>query len=103
MKKIKKLQQGDVILKPVDYKVSGRKLDHLILAEGESTGHSHQLVDGLGQLIVMDNILHLQVFSEAAKLKHEEHREIVVPKGDYVVGQVNEYDPFEDEIRKVRD
>lgn len=98
-----KYQQGDVIIKKVDYEIVGEKLNHLILAEGEATGHAHRLTEGLGQLIMMDKILHLQIFSETAKLKHEEHAEIILPKGNFKIGIVREYDAFEDEIRQVRD
>jgi len=98
-----KYQQGDVIIKTVDYEIKGEKLDHLTLAEGEVTGHSHRIVEGLGQLIMMDKMMHLQIFSETAKLKHEEHNEIILPKGNYSVRIVREYDPFEKEIRQVQD
>jgi hypothetical protein len=142
-----KLQQGDVILTQVNYKVKGKKLDHLTLAEGEATGHHHSIVSGLGQLIMMDKIMHLQVFSETALLKHQEHdfrekirkckiyenidkkdydymkinnllpnknepfslfverlpRETIIPKGSWKIKIVREYDPFEEEIRRVAD
>ena len=98
-----KLQQGDVILESVNYEVDGEKLDHLILAEGESTGHNHQIVSGLGQLIMIDKIMHLQIFSETALLKHEEHKSINIPKGNWKIKIVREYDPFEKEIRRVAD
>lgn len=96
-------QQGDVLIKKVDYTVKGKKLNHLTLAEGEKTGHNHSIVEGLGQLIMMDKIMHLQVFSETALLKHQEHNEIRIPKGDYKIDIVREYDPFEDEMRRVQD
>jgi hypothetical protein len=99
----KKLQQGDVILEPVNYAIKGEKLNHLTLAEGESTGHYHRIESGLGQLIMMDKIMHLQIFSDTALLRHEEHNPINVPKGDYKIKIVREYDPFDDEIRQVRD
>jgi len=67
-----KWQQGDVIIRSINYEIEGEELDHLILAHGES-GHTHQLVDGIGKLIMMNEIMHLQVFSETALLKHEEH------------------------------
>lgn len=98
-----KLQQGDVLIKKVDYKIKGKKLDHMTLAEGEATGHHHSIVSGLGQLIMMDNIMHLQVFSETALLKHQEHNEIEIPKGDYRIEIVREYDHFEEEARRVAD
>ena len=64
-----KLQQGDVLIKKVDYEVDGKKLNHMTLAEGEATGHHHSIVSGLGQLVMMDRIMHLQVFSDTALLK----------------------------------
>jgi hypothetical protein len=98
-----KLQQGDVILNQVDYEIIGEKLDHLILAEGEATGHAHKITEGLATLVMMDKIMHLQIFSDTAKLKHDEHNEIIILKGNYKINIVREYDPFEDEIRAVRD
>ena len=35
------IRQGDVILKAFSDRITGRKLPHLTLAEGEVTGHSH--------------------------------------------------------------
>jgi hypothetical protein len=96
-------QQGDVLITEIDYDVKGTKLDHLTLAEGEATGHHHSIVEGLGKLIMMDNLMHLQIFSDVAKLKHQEHNEIILPKGNYKIDIIREYDPFEDEIRKVQD
>ena len=100
---MKKYQQGDVILKEVDYEIEGQELNHLILAEGEATGHSHQLINGIGKLIMMDKILHLKIFSDTALLKHEEHAPIELKKGNYVIHRVNEYDHFLEESRQVRD
>lgn len=97
-----KYQQGDVVIQKVK-KVKGKKLNHLILAEGEATGHSHQIVNGLACLYASGNDMFLKVLSETAKLKHEEHKEINIPKGDYQVGIIREKDPFENEIRQVRD
>ncbi|MEG4812800.1 hypothetical protein QUA82_35915 [Microcoleus sp. F8-D3] len=37
------IRQGDVILTPVP-KIEGEKKPHLTLAEGEVTGHSHQII-----------------------------------------------------------
>ena len=97
------LQQGDVLIKKVNYEIKGEKLDHLRLAEGEKTGHFHGITEGIGHLIMMDSIMHLEVLSETALLRHQEHNEIRIPKGNYKIEIVREYDPFEDEIRKVQD
>lgn len=96
-------QQGDVLIKQVDYNIKGNKLNHMTLAEGEASGHHHSIVSGLGQLIMMDNIMHLQVFSDTALLKHQEHGEIDIPKGDYKIEIVKEWDHWESEAREVRD
>ena len=97
-------QQGDVIIEKVDYEIKeGEKLDHLTLAEGEQTGHHHSIVSGIGQLIMFNNIMHLEVKSETALLRHQEHNEILIPQGIYRIGIVREYDPFEEEIRRVQD
>ena len=96
-------QQGDVLITKIDYEVKGEELEHLTLAEGEATGHHHSIVEGLGQLIMMDKLMHLQIFSKEATLKHQEHKEIILPKGNYKIEIIREYDPFEDEIRRVRD
>ena len=78
-------QQGDVLIKKIDYKIKGKELEHLTLAQGEATGHHHSIVSGIGKLIMMDNILHLKVFSDTALLEHQEHAKIEIPKGDYKI------------------
>ena len=100
---MKYYQQGDVLIKKIDYEIKGKKLNHLTLAEGEKTGHNHQIISGLGQLIMMDNMMHLQIFSDTALLKHQEHGEIEIQKGDYKIEIVKEYDHFEEETREVLD
>ena len=98
-------QQGDVLItKITDFNASSAtKLDHLILAEGEVTGHAHKLTDGIGQLMMLDNIVHLKIFSDKATITHDEHAPIIVPKGDYKINIVREYDHFNEESTRVRD
>lgn len=66
------IQQGDVLLVPCT-KISGKELDHLVLAEGESTGHKHEIIWGDAKLFQDDNVLYLDVQSDRAGLHHEEH------------------------------
>jgi hypothetical protein len=107
-----KYQQGDVLLKEIkSYGLSeefsakkikkGRKLDHLVLAEGEVTGHVHQITAGVAELVILGNTTLLKVLSDYAKLKHDTHDEIEIPKGDYVIDIVKEYDEIEE--RRVAD
>tara|TARA_B100000315_G_scaffold255014_1_gene297310 strand:- start:718 stop:1038 length:321 start_codon:yes stop_codon:yes gene_type:complete len=94
----KAYRQGDVIL-ICDAKIpeEKRKLCHSVLAEGEVTGHKHQVTEGDVELYedVVGGI-YLKVFSLDAKITHEEHGLIKLPKGDYEVRIQREYDPIED-------
>lgn len=83
-------RHGDVIIKKVS-KILGKKLNHLILAEGESTGHKHQVV-GDAELYEENGVLYLHV-EEESKVVHEEHKEIILPKGDYEITIQREYTP----------
>lgn len=99
-----RLQQGDVVIDKCKISLKeGKKLKHLVLAEGESTFHHHQIVSGVAALIMMKDKMFLKVMSDYAKLKHEEHNEIDIPKGTYEIKRVREYDHFKEESRRVQD
>ena len=89
---MKQYRQGDVLIIEID-KVKGKKLDHLTLAKGEVTGHSHKITEGNAELYEENGVLYLSVKDETAKLTHEEHKEIVLPKGDYEIKIQREYSP----------
>lgn len=95
-------QQGDVLLKKVS-EVKGKKLNHLTLALGEATGHHHTITKGEAELYDHEGTLFLKVKSDEAQLTHQEHNMITLPKGDYQVGIVQEYDHFAEEARRVQD
>ncbi|NEQ87702.1 MAG: hypothetical protein F6K26_49255 [Moorea sp. SIO2I5] len=86
------IRQGDVILLPVE-QINGQQLPHLTLAEGEVTGHSHRISDGVAQLYEKNGILYLQVLSETATLTHEDHQPIELPQGSWMVRIQREYEP----------
>jgi hypothetical protein len=86
------LRQGDVILIPATQAVSGAKLQHLTLAEGEVTGHRHQISQGEAELYERDGTLYLKVLSLTALLTHEEHYPIAIPQGDWQVRIQREYE-----------
>jgi hypothetical protein len=82
---MKSIRQGDVLLKPVE-QIQG-KVDckgEKVLALGETTGHKHILrgdttfYNHSGQVLV-------EVGEQGAKLIHEEHSNLEVPKGIYQV------------------
>lgn len=102
----KQIQQGDVILKRIDYiPNNAQKLSHGILAEGEKSGHSHALTNlGIAMLFMDGDQMFIRVKKEeSAIVKHEEHQPIEIPSGDWEVDIVQEYDPFEEEVRRVVD
>lgn len=97
-------QQGDVLMKPSKIPASSEATKGNVLQEGEHTGHAHRLYgDGF---TVFENPKtkqkHLRVVKTTA-LRHEEHKEIGVPPGDYEISIVKEYDHFEEETRNVLD
>jgi hypothetical protein len=88
------LRQGDVILTPAPASdVEGDKLSHLTLAEGEVTGHRHQISEGEAELYERDGTLYLKVLSPTALLTHEEHHPIAIPQGNWLVRIQREYEP----------
>lgn len=95
-------QQGDVIVEKCE-KIDGKKLDHLVLETGEVTGHAHRISSGLAELFESGSTKYLKVISETATLTHEEHGAITLPRGEYVVRKVREYDHFTEESRAVQD
>ncbi len=86
------IRQGDVIVLPVE-ELSGQKLPHLTLAEGEVTGHKHRISEGLAELYEKDGTFYLRVLSDTATLTHEEHRAIEIPQGNWTIRIQREYEP----------
>lgn len=106
MKTILKFQQGDIVIKTtiIPKKQWGKKLNHTILQKSDVSGHAHA-VTGKAFLFSTEkeDEFFLEVLDNNTKVVHEEHKEIKIPKGKYFVYGVREFDPFEEEIRRVRD
>lgn len=77
-----------------------------VLAEGETTGHKHLLttsnVDDLNVFVDDQGRYILQVEKQAT-LTHEEHKQIDIMPGWYVVSPEREHDYFEKNVREVVD
>lgn len=95
-------QQGDCLLKKTTG-IKGKLLNHKTLARGEKTGHHHTITEGEAELYEENGVLFLRVNSENATLTHQEHDPVVIEKGDYEIGIVQEYDHFTEEARRVAD
>jgi hypothetical protein len=90
------IRQGDVILLPLQQPAEINEttlLPHLVLAEGEVTGHKHRISDGQAELYDQDGTLYLRVLSDRATLTHEEHQPIQIPHGNWMVRIQREYEP----------
>lgn len=103
----RQIRQGDVLLKEIDMKNVYLKgstpiaKDKKTLAYGEKTGHSHVLMGDVNFYNTGEDQIVCQVNS-SAELMHEEHGNIDVPKGDYIVIIQREFDAIEG-IRRVMD
>lgn len=101
-------QQGDVLLRkvsaiPADAKRRAAAGGRYVVAEGESTGHAHALVESEAvEMYGRNGVLYLKV-TEPTSLVHEEHHAQTVAPGIYEVGKVVEVDPFTEEVRSVQD
>jgi hypothetical protein len=96
-------RHGDVLVSRIETIPSGAvKRPHLVLAEGEMTGHAHRIADiGSAELFQLGPEMFLRVLAPAATLVHDEHGPITLPQGKYRVWKQREYSPRE--IRIVRD
>lgn len=99
-------RQGDVLIveetdRPVvvwvelSTKKDTSKGEKAVLALGEVTGHSHQIVDPgvVAHSMRPDGLAEFLEVSIPAKVVHEEHSPIELPAGLYRVVHQREYDP----------
>jgi hypothetical protein len=103
---VKAYRQGDVsIVTAVKIPLAAQRIPgEPILAQGEVTGHTHRITEGKVLLYKLaTGLMYLRVLSEFAKLYHEEHEEIILPRGDYEFRQQKEFYWLSEERRYVRD
>ena len=102
------LRQGDVLLVRIDDLPSGmdevapeRRGDRLkyVLAHGEATGHAHAIMSVTEPVTLRrhrEQGLFLVVQGAGAELRHEEHRPLPVPPGNYRIARQRTYDAGRD-------
>jgi len=99
-------QQGDVCLKRLNSLPPGKtkviSKNKIVLAEGETTGHFHGLMEKDSELLEIDGVRILNL-KKKSTLKHQEHKPITLDAGIWQIGVVNEYDYFSQMKRKVVD
>src|SRR6266508_2539292 len=95
-------RQGDVLLVQVDEVPKGAKqrlAKRVILAEGEVTGHVHELVGGKVDVFEADAAVIFLEIMASPELRHAEHATQTIEPGIYEVRRQREYTP--QEIRQV--
>ena len=103
------LQQGDVLLSKVKATPEGcKKIKDkrgVVLAEGEHTGHYHGIDSGAIELLEAPDGTRFFVNSsnEPVTVTHQEHKPVTIDPGIWQVGQVREYDWFQQMERTVVD
>ena len=86
------VRQGDLlILKVNGLPEEAVKLNHRILAEGEATGHMHELDSG--ELYESKGTMYFSVSGKNTILKHPEHKQVTFKPGVYKVIRQREYEP----------
>ncbi len=88
-------RHGDVLIRQIaNLPVGVQRRTGAILAHGEVTGHRHQMEPAQAvQLWERSGELFLEVIEPSARLVHEEHRAIELPRGVYRVWKQREYRP----------
>lgn len=89
-------RQGDVlVLCGADIPTDAALQPHAVLAEGEVTGHKHQVTEGRVRYLISPTMQRafLAVDSPHALLTHEEHGSVRLPRGNYEVRIQREYTP----------
>lgn len=96
-------RQGDVLIERVESAGQGEAIPRdpdgaVVLARGEVTGHRHAFYGSPHVAMFRDDALarempkdlyigNIKIEGDGAILKHEEHAEVALPPGDYVVRQ----------------
>lgn len=99
-------QQGDVVLFEIDeYEIpkDAVEVQDPVLQHGEATGHAHRLHGGGFLVFETPTKQKFLRLVQSVPLRHEEHKEIKLPAGNYRLGIVREYDHFSEEARQVTD
>ena len=93
-------RQGELLF--VKGKVKGEKLNHLVIAEGEATGHKHEVVTEDAELYEKDGVMYLRA-KDDVEVVHPDHKTLPLPKGDYEIIVQREYVVGNEKYRRVAD
>jgi len=96
-------QQGDLLLhkEPIPNAIMPLKIPGGILIKSPVTNHEHK-IDGPAEFFGDGATRYVRLSCETP-LTHQEHKTIMLPAGEYRLGQVREFDHLTDEARTVID
>lgn len=111
------IRHGDVDIRPISAIPKNIKKNKTkTLAYGEVTGHHHSFTNNAQVTVwdappqetitVGDEQIRVEKYLEVredSRLSHQEHKTVIVPKGVYAILQEREYNPFEQDVRRVLD
>lgn len=96
------IRQGDILLKEIEKIPNRLNEKDKVIALGEATGHSHRF-ESPNVKVMVDNKGNQYVkVGQESELIHEEHENVKVPVGNYIVIQQREFDIVEG-VRQVSD
>lgn len=99
------IRQGDISFHKVDNLPRCKEGEDNIIARGEFTGHHHALMTKEKtpkKVLLKGDDMYLSI-SKDDVITHQEHKDLVLPVGDYVVKREREFDPFQERINEVKD
>ncbi|MEO7718833.1 MAG: hypothetical protein ABIY70_21755 [Capsulimonas sp.] len=96
-------RHGDIMIAAVEEIPAGAETKPgTTLAHGEMTGHSHRIeAPGTAEIYERNGNLYVRVLALEARVVHEEHKPITLPRGDYRFWYQREYTP--QAIRRIVD
>jgi hypothetical protein len=87
-------RQGDLLFVKVDSLPKRfRRVDSDVVHRGEASGHSHRLIGGRIYRNYWNTEETFIVVDSVGKVVHEEHGEIILEKGVWMVVRQREYSP----------
>lgn len=104
MKNKNQFRQGDVLIERVESVPQGavKSKGRVILAEGEATGHAHEINIDDADAWKRDGQTIAVTVKKSSAVKHQEHGPIPLKLGNYRVTRQREYSP-EENPRNVAD
>ena len=88
------IRQGDLLFVKCDCIPEGSvEQSDGVIARGESTGHAHRIADHKQALLMLcAGVMYVKALRDT-QIKHEEHHEVILPAGDWIVRRQREYQP----------